>query len=242
MNDRSRRPHERTGERERHRDRGTRDGHGEWQRRDADDQNEWRDGFGAYGFSGTEKPAEPGKPRSGYGEQGFGAGEGHGGSWGGGERGGYGGGQPGGLHGSRGGGWSAEGERYERGRGPRSYGPEGWGGAPEPPAMGQGRGDSAGAPVDTGSSAGARWSVPTPFDVRRPQAYQPSEQAIRDGVRERLTRHGHLDASRITVQVEKNDVILDGSVDSRASSRMAEEAAQAVPRVHHVHNRLHIEG
>ncbi|MGH7448948.1 MAG: hypothetical protein ACRELT_15360, partial [Longimicrobiales bacterium] len=107
MNDRSRRPHERTGEGERHRDGGTRDGH-------ADDQNEWREGFGAYGFSGTEQPAEPGRPRSGYGEQGFGAGEGRGGSWGGGERGGYGGGQPGGLNGSRGGGWSAEGERYER--------------------------------------------------------------------------------------------------------------------------------
>ncbi|HEX2168214.1 MAG TPA: BON domain-containing protein [Longimicrobiales bacterium] len=86
--------------------------------------------FGAYGVRGydSESPARQG--RSGYGEQGFGAGESRGGQWGGGERGGYGGGQPGGLHGTRGGGWAAAGERYEQGRGPRSYGSEGWGANP----------------------------------------------------------------------------------------------------------------
>lgn len=271
-------------------------------------EREWRDSFGAYGFPGyRESPAEP-VPRSGYGEQGFGAGESQGGRWGGGERGGYGGGQPGGQHGTRGGGWAAAGQRYEQGRGPRSYGPEGWGGvvgesghspqmAPDRESVQRGSGwgrstaeprtraprtagrhehpggyDESEAPWrksefagrgefgerdygrpegrgawESRASAGPadphteRWAVPGPYTGRGPEGYSRSEAAIREDVCERLTRHGYLDASRIRVQVQNGEVVLEGTVDSRESKRMAEEAAETVSGVRDIHNRLRIE-
>jgi osmotically-inducible protein OsmY len=43
------------------------------------------------------------------------------------------------------------------------------------------------------------------------------------------------------VQVENGEVILEGTVDSRPSKRMAEETAETVSGVHDVHNRLRIE-
>lgn len=277
--------------------------------READSDGEWRDSSGAYGFPGYRDAPGEAVQRSGYGEQGFGAGESRGGRWGGGERGGYGGGEPGGLHGTRGGGWAAAGQRYEQGRGPRSYGPEGWGGTqaqsgqtPEPGAEqgtaersngwgrsageqpGQGGSRAAGhqehpggydeseAPWrksefagrgefgerDYGRPAGAfgwearahtgaaghyaeRWMIPGRHTGRGPEGYSRSEAAIREDVCERLTRHGDLDASRIRVEVEHGEVMLDGVVDSRQSKRMAEEAVETVSGVRDIHNRLHIE-
>jgi len=63
---------------------------------DPDDEEEdlWRDAYGAYGFS-RQDTQEHGSGMSGYGAQGFGAGERRGAQWGGGTRGGYGGGMPG---------------------------------------------------------------------------------------------------------------------------------------------------
>lgn len=72
---------------------------GEWSangdRDSADEEEEelWRDAFGSYGFSRSDEARESGM--SGYGAQGFGAGEQRGSQWGGGPRGGYGGGMPG---------------------------------------------------------------------------------------------------------------------------------------------------
>jgi hypothetical protein len=84
------------------------------------------------------------------------------------------------------------------------------------------------------------WAVPGPFTGRGPEGYVRSEEAIRDDVCERLTRHGGLDASGIRVRVEANEVVLEGSVDSRAAKRMAEDAAETVSGVRDVHNRLRL--
>lgn len=275
---------------------------------DASD-HEWRDSFGAYGFPGYHDAPGDAVQRSGYGEQGFGAGESRGGRWGGGERGGYGGGEPGGLHGTRGGGWAAAGAGYEQGRGPRSYGPDGWGGAqaqrgptlepgPEQGTVerGGGWGRAAGEQPGSGGSRmagrhehpggydeseapwrksefagrgefGQRdygrgpggygwegrghtgpsghqaepWTVPGPHTGRGPEGYSRSEAAIREDVCDRLTRHGHLDASRIRVEVERGEVVLEGTVDSRQSKRMAEETVETVSGVRDIHNRLRID-
>jgi hypothetical protein len=256
---------------------------GEWHGRSAErertDEQEWSDGFGVHGFRGTgASPRQPAQP-GGYGEQGFGAGESRGGRWGGGDRGGYGGGQPGGLHGTRGGGWAAAGERYEQGRGPRSYGPEGWGGRSEQGGGAQGGfpqsrparapHGSADAPWRQSEFAGRgefgerdpgawnrgyssraasaseegyeSWNVPGPHSGRGPEGYRRAESAIREDVCERLTRHGHLDASRIQVQVENGEVTLEGLVASRAAKRLAEATADGVGGVRDVHNRLRID-
>lgn len=86
------------------------------------------------------------------------------------------------------------------------------------------------------------WAVPGPFTGRGPEGYQRSGEAIREDVCERLTRHGRLDASGIRVQVDGGEVTLEGTVDSRAAKRMAEDAAETVAGVRDVHNRLRIRG
>jgi hypothetical protein len=85
------------------------------------------------------------------------------------------------------------------------------------------------------------WAVPGPFTGRGPEGYRRSEEAIRTDVCERLTRHGQLDASRIRVQVENGEVILEGQVDSRTAKRMAEDTAESVMGVRDVQNRLRID-
>jgi hypothetical protein len=194
-------------------------------------EREWRDGSGAYGISGSREFRGWAGPRSGYGVQGFGAGETPGARWGGGRRGGYGGGDPGRDYAafeapwtqSEFGGRGEFGDRYRRGT---------WGG---------GTGYSAGADPGPAMARGERWTVPGPHSGRGPENYRRSETAIRDDVCERLTRHGHLDASRISVQVENGEVILEGLVDSRHAKRMAEDAAETVSGVRDVHNRLRIQ-
>jgi hypothetical protein len=86
------------------------------------------------------------------------------------------------------------------------------------------------------------WAVPGPFTGRGPEGYQRSGEAIREGVCERLTRHGRLDATGIRVQVDGSEVTLEGTVDSRSAKRMAEDTAESVAGVRDVHNRLRIRG
>jgi hypothetical protein len=86
------------------------------------------------------------------------------------------------------------------------------------------------------------WAVPGPFTGRGPEGYERSGEIIREDVCERLTRHGRLDASGIRVTVEQGEVVLEGTVDSRAAKRMAEDTAESVAGVRDVHNRLRIRG
>lgn len=100
-------------------------------------------------------------------------------------------------------------------------------------------GDVSGADRDRGRGLDS-WAVPGPYTGRGPQDYRRSESAIREEVCERLTRHGQVDASAITVRVEDGEVVLEGDVDSRAAKRMAEDAADSVSGVRDVHNRLRV--
>jgi hypothetical protein len=75
---------------------------------------------------------------------------------------------------------------------------------------------------------------------RGPKGYARSDERIAEEVNERLTRHGQLDASDIEVRVENGEVTLSGSVDSRRSKRLAEDAVETVWGVRDVHNRLTI--
>jgi hypothetical protein len=100
--------------------------------------------------------------------------------------------------------------------------------------------DGRGSESDLPWSYLESWAVPGPFTGRGPEGYVRSEDAIREDVCERLTRHGGLDATGIRVRVEANEVILEGSVDSRAAKRMAEDAAETVSGVRDVHNRLRL--
>lgn len=89
-------------------------------RTDDEEEDFWRDAYGAYGFSRQDEP-ERRTGMSGYGAQGFGAGEQRSAQWGGGARGGYGGGMPGpdvtrDTRASRGSAWGERGrQRRDRG-------------------------------------------------------------------------------------------------------------------------------
>ncbi len=79
------------------------------------------------------------------------------------------------------------------------------------------------------------------FAGRGPSGYKRSAERITEDVNEALTWDGDVDASQIQVRVEGDEVILEGTVDSRRAKRAAEEAAERVRGVSDVHNRLRVE-
>ena len=84
------------------------------------------------------------------------------------------------------------------------------------------------------------WRVPGPYTGRGPKGYQRSDDRIREDVSDRLTAHGHIDASDIEVRIQGGEVTLIGFVDSRAAKRAAEDLAEDVPGVREVHNQLRV--
>lgn len=90
---------------------------------------------------------------------------------------------------------------------------------------------------------GAResWMRQGPYTGRGPSNYQRSDQSIKDEVCERLTRHGHIDARKINIDVNGGVVTLRGSVDDRRMKRMAEDAIDSVPGVEDINDELTIQ-
>lgn len=87
---------------------------------------------------------------------------------------------------------------------------------------------------------GEPWRTPGPHTGRGPKGYRRSDDRIREDVCERLTHHGHLDASAIRISVEDGEVTLEGTVESRRDKRLAEDAVEGLSGVKDVHNRLRI--
>ena len=120
-------------------------------------------------------------------------------------------------------------DRSWLGRGP-NWGREfGWGNERHDPASGQ-YGESSGR---FGTSSGR-------FAGRGPKGYQRSDERIREDVCDRLTMSGDVDASNIEVQVNAGEVTLRGTADSRYTRRAAEDLAEAIPGVKHVHNEIRV--
>lgn len=84
-----------------------------------------------------------------------------------------------------------------------------------------------------GSSAG-------PFAGQGPKTYRRSEERIREDVCDRLCEHGQIDASDVEVEVQEDEVILKGWVNSREEKRLAEDAAASVSGVRDVQNQLRV--
>lgn len=76
---------------------------------------------------------------------------------------------------------------------------------------------------------------------RGPQGYQRSDERIKEDVSDRLTWHGDVDASNITVTVSSGEVTLEGQVGDRHQKRTAEDVAEGVYGVNDVHNRLTVD-
>lgn len=85
------------------------------------------------------------------------------------------------------------------------------------------------------------WELkPGPFTGLGPRNYRRSDESILEDVSERLSLHGRLDASNITVEVVNGEVTLSGTVGGRWAKREAGMTAEAVRGVLDVHNRLKI--
>jgi hypothetical protein len=76
---------------------------------------------------------------------------------------------------------------------------------------------------------------------RGPKGYTRSDERIREEVGERLTDDPHVDASEIEVAVERGEVTLSGTVNTRFEKRHAEDVADAVSGVTHVQNNLRVQ-
>ena len=75
---------------------------------------------------------------------------------------------------------------------------------------------------------------------RGPKGYQRGDDRIREDICETFTRSDELDASDIEIRVEKGDITLTGTVDSREAKRLAEDLAERCSGVKEVHNQLRI--
>ena len=74
-----------------------------------------------------------------------------------------------------------------------------------------------------------------------PQGYTRSKERILEDANERLMHDSSIDASKITVSCEDDEITLSGTVDSRAAKRRAEDIVEDVSGVKHVQNNLRVE-
>jgi osmotically-inducible protein OsmY len=79
-----------------------------------------------------------------------------------------------------------------------------------------------------------------PHTGRGPKGYQRSDDRIREDVCEVLTQHGNIDASEIEIDVKNGEVTLRGTVDSRQTKRMAEDAIEHLSGVREINNQLRV--
>ncbi len=83
-----------------------------------------------------------------------------------------------------------------------------------------------------------------PVLVNRPsrtRVEHRSDRSIHNEVCERLKWHGQVDASEIQVEVQNQEVTLQGTISDRNMKKLAERVAESVPGVEDVHNRLQIQ-
>lgn len=73
-----------------------------------------------------------------------------------------------------------------------------------------------------------------------PQNYTRSDSRIEEDVNDRLTDDHIVDASAISVSVSDSEITLDGTVDSKAAKRRAEDCCDSVSGVTHVQNNLRV--
>jgi osmotically-inducible protein OsmY len=87
----------------------------------------------------------------------------------------------------------------------------------------------------------ARYEAARPHYIGRgPKNYKRSDDRIRDEICDRMTEDPMLDASEIEVEVTDGEVMLSGSVTSRAQKRRAEDVAENISGVRDVTNYLRV--
>jgi len=93
---------------------------------------------------------------------------------------------------------------------------------------------------DSNERRGERQSGP--YRGKGPKDYRRSEDRIREDVCDRLSDDDRLDATNIQVQIQNNEVILSGTVETREQKRRAEDLVESISGVRNVENRIRIGG
>lgn len=83
-----------------------------------------------------------------------------------------------------------------------------------------------------------RRSMAGPYRGKGPKGYTRSVDRIREDVCERLADDDKLDASNIAVRMEGNEVVLEGTVETKRDKRRAEDLIDSIPGVTNVQNHL----
>lgn len=74
-----------------------------------------------------------------------------------------------------------------------------------------------------------------------PKDYTRSDERIREDANDRLTDDWRIDASNVTVTVEKGEITLNGTVANRQAKRRAEDVVDTISGVKHVQNNLRVQ-
>ena len=74
-----------------------------------------------------------------------------------------------------------------------------------------------------------------------PQNWQRSDERILESVNEALTDHDHIDATHIEVTVAAGEVTLSGTVEDRATKRLAEDCVEQILGVKEVQNHIRLQ-
>ncbi len=93
---------------------------------------------------------------------------------------------------------------------------------------------------DDWNSNTQRQHMSGPHRGKGPRGYQRSADRIRDDIHDRLHDDPYIDASEVEVEINQNEVILKGYVDSREAKRRAEDLVESISGVQHVENRLRV--
>ena len=86
------------------------------------------------------------------------------------------------------------------------------------------------------------WLVPGPYSGIGPGGYDSAGDPIGQEVFSRLTQHGQVDAASIEITIDNGEVLLEGTVDSEETKRLAEEAVESIMNVNSVQNLLQVAG
>lgn len=75
---------------------------------------------------------------------------------------------------------------------------------------------------------------------RGPRGYQRSDERIKEDINDRLSDDSWVDATEVSVEVNRGEVVLSGTVDNRIEKRRAEDLAESISGVRNVENRIRV--
>ena len=92
-----------------------------------------------------------------------------------------------------------------------------------------------------GQSAQQSMGQNGPHVGRGPKGYTRSDERIKEELCEQLTRHPHVDASEIEIEVKNGEVRLSGTIEQKDGKRIAEDVAENISGVRDVRNEIRVQ-